>query len=92
MRLYRLSNKNRHGSWIFAESIQLAKEVFLEEGFVRRIENIKFVEDQTDFYRPTTDLDKVTVVGSACMALPSRSWCVSRNGKLVRDLQKGIGV
>jgi hypothetical protein len=71
MRLYRLSNKARTGCWVFADDEQEARAIFLEDGRVRRPENITSVEDQTEFYRKTTDLDKVHVKGTASLCIPS---------------------
>jgi hypothetical protein len=97
MRLYRLSNKNGNGGWVFAEDTETAKAIFFQEHGVKKISNIKNVVDQTDFYASSTDLADVKVAGLACLACsvsgpPKRSWCISREGKIVRDLSKGIGV
>jgi hypothetical protein len=51
MRLYRISNKARRGCWIFAASEARAKELALADGFVKRLENITSLKDQTEFFR-----------------------------------------
>lgn len=97
MRLFRLSNKNHIGGWVFATDEFEARAIFLEAKRVKKPENIKTVLDQTDFYANSTDLKDVKVAGEACLAISTglnvpvrRSWCISRNGKVLRDLSKGI--
>lgn len=85
MRLFRLSNRNRQGCWVFAETVERAKTIFLEAGRVKKLENIKFVEDQTDFYRDSTDLRYVEVEGTACIKGPLRTWTVTYGGRVVKS-------
>jgi len=77
LRLFRLSNKARMGCWVFAENEEEAREIFKLDGRVKSLANITFVQDQTDFYTPTTNLSEVTEKGPACMRIPGRIWEVS---------------
>lgn len=79
MKLFRLYNKAKRGQWIFADDEQEAKELAVECKHVKRIENIIEIEDQTEMYRDSTNLEEVTEPGWAALRMPMREWVV-RNG------------